>query len=123
MTEQEDAEQLLHRSVRECLDAGTENLDPQVVARLAEIRQQALASPGQTVARGWLAAAGLSLAVVLAVAIWLGPVPGHAPPGGFDAPAPLAATDLEWLLVEDDPELFENLEFYYWLDEQDAFAG
>jgi len=115
-----DAQQLLRRSA--------EDLDAHTLSRLNRARQDALAEYDRRAERpsrlrGWqtgLGAAAVCATAVVAVALWVGRVPGPKLPGDETAPAKTAvepASDLEVVLVDDDNlEMIEDLEFYDWLE-------
>ena len=102
------------------LDRAVSNLDSMTTARLRAARLRALAAADARRARfaSWLplssAIAATLVAVTVATLLWSG------------APEPLTMTaateDAEWLLVKENPELFnDQLEFYDWLaDNSDA---
>lgn len=104
-----------NKHIRARLDRAASELDDFTVARLRAARKNALASVSQRpfAMFGWLpmsAAATMIIAIVVTT-LW------------FQAPDPtgLAAEELEWSLVRDDPDFFSDLEFYDWLrHEQDA---
>jgi len=116
------SENLLEDSKR-LFDASVEGIDAATVGRLRAARQRAAAAAAAPRAwasspRVWLpaaAAAGLLAVLVL---------PGllqHEPAGqrGF---GPVAATDLEILLGEEELEMLADFEFYEWLDLEDSGA-
>ncbi len=119
-----DDDELVTR-VRQALERASRELDPATAGRLRAARRTALAaargrgSPAWS-SRAWLAAgvaAGVTAAVALAVLLQRGPAPD---PGT----AHLAAVeDLELITQGEGLDLYEDLEFYQWLAEQDAHAG
>jgi hypothetical protein len=102
--------------VRRALDEGATHLDAATRARLAQARGRAQARrPARW--HWWLPAGGAVLASLLVAAVWLGqpaPVPGN----GLDS-----VTDFELLTANDDLELFEQMDFYQWLEEEGMHAG
>ena len=119
-----DAQRLLRRSADE--------LDATTLSRLNRARQNALAEYDRRAERlsrlrGWqagLGAAAVCATALIAVALWVGRVPGPLSPGPETAPVNAAvepASDLEVVLVEDDNlEMIEDLEFYDWLESDPA---
>ena len=92
-------------------DSSVDALDAETLSRLNRARHAALAElqqPARQWSR-WVPAAGLAAAAVVAVVIVQNPV-------GIDEPPPAAVADMEILLGEDSIEMFEDLEFYSWLD-------
>jgi hypothetical protein len=103
-----------NKRARAELDRAAAELDDFTIARLRAARKNALASASQRPLQrfGWLplAAAAALTAVVVTTLWWQSPEPTE-----------LAAEELEWSLVRDDPDFFTDLEFYDWLrHEQDA---
>lgn len=95
-------------AARIALEAETRSLDGATVARLRAARLRALAAGARTRPALWLPVAA---AAVAAVAIVAGLQILQAPaPQGVDAD-PIAALD-------DSYELYENLEFYEWMEAQ-----
>lgn len=106
----------LIEQVRAALDDGVANLDGATRSRLAQARAQALQRrPSHW--RWWLPAGGAVFASVLAAALWLGQ-PASPPGNGFAAVA-----DFELLTASDALELYEQLDFYQWLEEEGLHAG
>jgi hypothetical protein len=106
------------------LDQSAEGLDAATLSRLNRARQAALAGNRPRVARPWFVPAGLASACVLllAVAAWH----ADAPSGVARLPSlPLMANgsssggDIDLVSGDDSLELYQDLEFYAWLDAQD----
>jgi len=113
------------QSVRRELDAHAEALEGATRSRLNRARQAALDEaarprgfvPGRR-ARWWLpASVAATAALVLAIA--LHPPPGEHP-GGSEA---AASEDLELIQQGESLELYEDQEFYAWLDAADPSSG
>lgn len=105
----------LVRRVRQSLDASVQTLDPEIVRRLAQARTRALAArTGLRPAFAW-GGGGLALAasLMLAVGVWQQPAP-NAGDGFSEA--------LDAIVMEDALDLYEDLDFYLWLAQQDARA-
>lgn len=100
------------------LDESAQSLDAATLSRLNRARQAALA-PGKGRAAAWLLPAGLAGAcmLLLAVAVWHGQQQHPPVTTRVDAPIDTGTGDAEALADEDD--LYEDLEFYAWLDAQD----
>jgi len=100
------------------LDRSTEDMDASTLSRLNRARQVALAQR-RIAPRRWTLGAGFAgaAAIVFAIAIGLHrrvESPAHPAPT-----APLQAADIDILTSDDDSlDLYENLDFYAWLDAQ-----
>lgn len=101
-------------------DAGVEGLDAATRARLARARNRALVEvERRSFIPAWVlehARAAAAVAIVAVIAGWLlVRVESSSQPG---LQTMTEVTDLELLLEPDELEMFEDLEFYAWLDEQ-----
>ena len=112
-----DQDQEFVERLRQRLAEG-DALDGQTRSRLNQARQKALAEmhrPGRafmTAPGGWLTAGGaVAAGVVVALMLRSGGL-------GPAAPGYLPADDREILLSEGELELYEDLEFYAWVDLQ-----
>jgi hypothetical protein len=95
-------------------DASVDSLDAATLSRLNRSRQRALAAaerPGRQWLR-WAPATGIAAAAVVGALVLNGPA-------GFSVSEPLTTVDFEMLLEDDGLEMFEDLEFYSWLDQAD----
>ena len=92
-------------------DTSVDALDAATLSRLNRARHAALAELQQPTRQWtrWAPAAGLAAVALVAVMI-------VQDPAGVDGPPPTAVADMEILLGEDSIEMFEELEFYSWLD-------
>jgi len=97
------------------LDAGT-------LSRLNRARQEALehvdpASRRTRRVRNWLPAAAVAASVFVIVTLWW----GETPDSTVDGASIMAdeALDIEMLLDEGDLEMYEELEFFVWLPEDE----
>lgn len=98
------------RRVRALLDADADALDPATRERLAAARERALAQAreGSGSRRGWVW--GLAASLVLGIALVLALRQGEEAAPALD--------DLLVLSSGDEPEFYEDLDFYTWLAEQ-----
>jgi hypothetical protein len=111
-----DDDHRLMKRVRSALDEGAAQLDGATRSRLAQARAHALESR-RSAWRRWLPAGGAVFASVLAALVWLGQ-PAPQPGNHFGGVA-----DLELLTSSDDLELYRELDFYRWLEEEGMHAG
>ena len=107
------ADETLAEQAKETFDRSVDALDAATLSRLNRGRQAALAEAGH---RGrewmrWMPATGVAAAALLVVLTFQGP-------GDVDVMS-APATDLEILLSEESIEMFEELEFYSWLETQE----
>lgn len=111
--------------VRATLDARSERLSPSHQGRLRAARRTALAAPRRATAhRLWLPAlATAALVVVVVTMAWVSrPVMEQELSLAQTSRAP-AAGDFEMLTQDMPLELYQDLEFYYWLEQGEANAG
>lgn len=104
---------------RTALDESAAALDAATLSRLNRARQAALAQ--RRVPRRWLLPAGFASACVLLLAVFAS---HRYPPAADSAEFPLgakaaAAGDIDLVASDDEPEFYQDLEFYAWLDAQD----
>ena len=124
-TSRDDDAALLER-IRRHLDEQADGLDGATLSRLAQARSRALEAasraprpwwhalwPGRTRGRDWLLPAG-ALASIVATAVALSLM--VAEPGNGRA---REVEDLELLTAGEEIELYENLEFYQWLQDRE----
>ena len=103
----------LHQALRAKLDAGLEPIDPTLEARLRAGRERAVEAigPGHRVGRR-AAFGGLAIAATVLLAVIL--VPQHrstlAPASSLD--------DYELLSADEQIELYRDLDFYLWLQQE-----
>lgn len=108
-------------AARRELDAGTEALDAATLSRLNRARQAALEAGTARRAPRWLApafAAGACAALAIAAALPL--IRGDAEPA---LPVAEAGADFEMLATAEDLALYQDLEFYAWLETQPPSGG
>ena len=103
------------QAAKALLDEGVHGLDAATLSRLNRMRQHALAQ--RRPRSRWIMPAGLAsaCALLLAVAVWH----GHAPQPSVGAAANVASDAAVGDALADDDDLYENLDFYAWLDAQD----
>lgn len=118
-------DQAFERRARGLLEASAASLDGPTLSRLTRARHAALAelAGARPVWPAWLVPAGGVAAAALAVLVWW--APGRGP--GVVVTEETAGTsaspleDLEIMAGVEDLALFEELEFYAWLDEATGF--
>ena len=106
-------DETLAQQAKEAFDRSVDGLDAASLSRLNRGRQAALAEAGNPYREWlrWMPATGVAAAVLLVMFTLQGPGDADI----ISAPA----TDLEILLGEESIEMFEELEFYSWLDSQE----
>lgn len=116
-----DERQLLQR-IRQQLNSEVEAQTPALQGRLRAARREALEGRRRRVVRYWIPALAASLfAVVATTSLWV-----QHEGAGRDGEALLQAAsevDIQMLNAGDDIELYQNLEFYYWLQQEQTGAG
>jgi len=104
------------------LDERSERLKPHMASRLRAARSQAIDSRKQHIYRGWMPAMASAFAVVMAVGLWFGNNNNQDIPQD-NAIAQISyekrPADLEMLAVANGLELLQELDFYYWLEQED----
>lgn len=118
----EAVDERLTDMAKKAFDQSVDELDAATLSKLNRGRQAALSElnrPKLFSARPswmtWMPVGGVAATVLIAVLVLRAP----EPTGVIDA----SATDLEILLSEESIELFEDLEFYSWLDTQELDEG
>lgn len=112
MSEQEELDPAVRQRVRARLDQGAERLNVYTVQRLARARAAALS--GERRQRSWLIPSlGAVVAAALLVSVTLQIAHVSDP-----APVDVAMFDLELLTSHDDLDMYQDLEFYTWLDDE-----
>lgn len=101
----------LIKRITDKLDAGSERLDGATRSRLTQARHRALASRHRAVWI-WPAAGSAVLASVVAVTVWLGHAPEAIDLNGIN--------DFEILTESDSIELYQEMEFLQWLEEEES---
>lgn len=112
------------QQARQLLDAEVEQFDYALRSRLNQARQSALATLAPVRHQRWdrwiAGAVAAGLATALAVQLWWQPA-SLAPAADDLLASDVAELDAELLVASDDQlELYENLEFYAWLQSQPA---
>ena len=120
MNKQADDERLAD-TAKQLFDESVDRLDGATLSRLNKGRHDALAEMHHAKsARRWLRwmpATGVAAAVLVTVMVMRGP-------NGVVLPIePYAETDFEILLDEESLDMFEDLEFYSWIDLADFEAS
>ena len=97
------------------LDQSAESLDAATLSRLNRARQAALAQHRRSAGLGWLIGAGLAGATVALLLAF-----GITHHGALSPAVSLLAleqgADAEVVAADDNLDLYENLDFYAWLD-------
>lgn len=108
----------IEAKLRNLLRRGEQQLDPETRDRLLAARRLALQAAGQKQRpRPWARPAG-AVALLMAV-LFVGLYLPHAP---HQPMAELMDEDLEMLAAGEDLDLYDELDFYHWLD-SDGPAG
>jgi hypothetical protein len=104
--------------IRQQLEHSTRDLDAATLSRLNQARQAALQAAPRPKPRPWLWPASLATActLALAVAIW----PRLLPPAVVPPAAATAPEDFPILAGEEQLDLYQDLDFYAWLDAQSS---
>jgi hypothetical protein len=109
MTERDDGFQA---GIRQQLEEAGDQLDQETLRRLRLARAEALeAAAGSRRNRLWLDVAMVGSVAALAVALWL------VMPQQQNQPS-LAFDDMEMLVDAEEPEFYQDLDFYYWLEQE-----
>ncbi len=112
MSEPEDLDPATRQRVRARLNQGAERLNVYTVQRLAQARAAAL--NGERRQRPWLIPSlGAAVAAALVVSVTLQMT--HV---SDTAPVEVATFDLELLTSHDGLDMYQDLEFYTWLDDE-----
>ncbi|MGH8171808.1 MAG: hypothetical protein ACREPX_01595 [Rhodanobacteraceae bacterium] len=102
---------------RALLDRSTETLDAASLSRLNRARHLALAQRPRR--RLWIVGTGLAAAAALVLCVGLALDASKRAPETPIAANALQPADIDVLTGDDDAlDLYENLDFYAWLDEQ-----
>ena len=124
MSDQDDSvkdDDLLVGKAKALFDDSVRELDAATLSRLNQSRQLALekaaGEPGTIKWKHWVPAAGVTAAAALAVVLWTGNRPADV------LTPPSTVSDFEILLEGDDFEMLEDLEFYHWIELDDASAS
>ncbi|MBK6726808.1 MAG: hypothetical protein IPG63_06035 [Xanthomonadales bacterium] len=103
--------------IRSELETSARDLDAATLSRLNQARQQALQAAATPRPRAWLWPTTLATAFSLALAIALWP---QLVPEAVPVPTAALPDDFPMLAEGDGLELYEDLDFYAWLDAQPA---
>ncbi len=109
------------KKVRHALERSTEDLDPTVTTRLNQARQRALQLQRKKqrvwlTPQRWLPAAAIAAASILFVVL----LHDYRPP---ESHLTSGIEDVEILASSDNPDFFQELDFYTWLAEEMDRAG
>lgn len=99
-------------TIESVLNAGTETLDASILNKLRQARQKALDQESGRSISWWIPAGAVTATVAVAMfAFWLGVVSPQTRVNTLE--------DLELLASADTTELYEQIEFYEWLESQE----
>jgi hypothetical protein len=118
MNEPHEGENWIERA-KALLDQSADNLDAATLSRLTRARHAALAQR-RSIPRRWAWSAGLAGATLALFGVAIGLHHRFDAPGAI-APTsvPLQAGDIDLLTSDEDAlDLYENLDFYAWLEKQ-----
>ena len=101
-------------NLKQTLDAGAARIDQSTRDELARRRRQVLDTAGQAPSRNWLWVPAGGVAAALLAVLLVQPFLGNQMPDSTFADKD--DIDMEILLAEEGLELYEDLEFYEWLD-------
>ncbi len=110
-----DHDPKLDSVIRQALDRTVDQLDGETRSKLAQARVKALASLNRPKTVAWFSAPVPVLASVLVIFMGLS-LWNSQPEPAIDI---AADTDLEFLAASEPLDLYDDLEFFMWLSEQD----
>lgn len=114
MNEPDELDPAAAQRVRAHLEQGAQQLNVYTVQRLAQARAAALqGARAPRRARRWLLPLGAAVTAALVVSVTL-----HSMRTPDRAVAEVVTLDLDLLTSRDDLELYQELEFYAWLDDE-----
>ena len=113
----------LVRRIRRELDASVDSLDGETRSRLSSARSMALETARVRNRRAWQQAGALVLASMLFIAVIVTRLQPPVPDDALPAALLEGGQDLELVGAIDSLELLEDLDFYYWLEEDLRNAG
>ncbi len=112
----DEKDKALMKRASSLLDDAAENLDEKTLASLRQIRRKALDSATQSTGVNWMLPAGgfaaIATVAIVSVSIWTA--------NPIEDELTHAFSDIELLTSSESLEFYEELEFYAWIDEQDA---
>lgn len=114
-------EQSFINQIKQVLDEDTEQLDSDISRRLRLARAEAVESYTEK-HFSWKPAGGFALATMLLVAIGVWQIDGNNPVNKTTT-MPLAVEDLELIASSDNLQLYQNLDFYQWLETVEGDAS
>lgn len=102
------------KNIRQSLDNSVDALDANTISKIRQIRAQAIEKAEGRKANNWqrLLVGGLATACVMVLAVVL----LLKSPGSMQS---VPVDDIELISSSDNLELFEDLEFYEWLEQND----
>lgn len=120
-----DDEQHFLKRVRDTLDARSQQLSPALEGRLRAARRHALSPSRRAPSRRyWLPAMATAALVVIVVTMSWSPQQSEKSEISLAQSAMgKAAGDFDMLTQDAPLELYQDLEFYYWLEQEGTNAG
>lgn len=118
-----DRERQFVERARASLDERAAHLEPHLVSRLRAARNRALDARQPRTHYGWMSAAATAVVMVMVVGIWFTHDVGQQPDSLAELPYTANHTDLAMLTRVDDPQVFQELDFYRWLAQQEQSSS
>ncbi len=120
-------EERISEMLRAHLDESTENYDAATLSRLNQARQQALdALPSVRIRRWYWPGLGLAAATALVLMLSVQREPLSPTPVAAEdslVSTQLSEDEIALLTSDDDLDMFQDLEFYAWLEQQQDWDG
>lgn len=120
-------EERISEMLRAHLDESTENYDAATLSRLNQARQRALdALPSARSRRWYWPGLGLALATALVLMLGVQREPLSPTPAAIEGSLvsmQLSEDEIALLASDDDLDMFQDLEFYAWLEQQQDWDG
>ncbi|MDY6981105.1 MAG: DUF3619 family protein [Pseudomonadota bacterium] len=118
-----DRERQFVERARASLDERAVHLEPHLASRLRAARHRALEMRQPRTHYGWMSAAATALVMVMAVGIWFTHDVGQQADSVAELPHAANPADLAMLARVDDPQVFQDLDFYRWLAQQEQSSS
>jgi len=108
---------------RASLDERAARLEPHLASRLRAVRRRALEAHQPRTHYGWMGAAATALVMVMAVGIWFNHDVSQQADNVIELAYTANPTDLAMLTRVDDPQVFQDMDFYVWLAQQEPSSS